>query len=169
MKENGDPAERAAPSRMAAFEAVSALKARYFRLMDLKQWDAWQALYVDAAVMDMRGEADAMAQLGIDVGDGADWVLRSAAAIRQSVEGALAGVTTVHHGHMGEMVMTEPGRISATWAMEDIIRYPPNWPLAGFNGYGHYHDSYVLEDGRWLIESVTLKRLLVRPLTHRTQ
>ena len=64
--------------------------------------------------------------------------------------------------------MTEPGRISATWAMEDIIRYPPNWPLAGFNGYGHYHDSYVLEDGRWLIESVTLKRLLVRPLAHRT-
>jgi len=167
MKENSDPAGAAALSRMAAFEATSVLKARYFRLMDLKQWDAWQALYVDTAVMDMRGEADAMAQLGIEVGDGADWVLRSAAAIRQSVEGALEGVTTVHHGHMSETVMTAPDRITATWAMEDVIRYPPNWPVTGFNGYGHYHDSYVFENGQWLIESVTLTRLLIRPLPHR--
>lgn len=151
-------------TRTAAFEAVAILKARYFRLMDLKRWDDWQDLYAPDAVMDMRGEAQAMASLGVDVGDGEAWLIRSPAVIRQSVEGALTGVTTVHHGHMAEMEMAGPGRVTAIWAMEDVIRYPEGWPVAGFNGYGHYHDSYVFESGRWLIESVTLKRLLIQPV-----
>jgi hypothetical protein len=115
-------------------------------------------------VLDMRGEAAAMRSIGMDVGDGEAWLLRSRGVIRQSVEAALADVTTVHHGHMAEINLVAPNRIEAIWAMEDVLRYPPGGPVAGFNGYGHYHDSYVFEDGRWLIESVTLKRLLISPI-----
>jgi len=150
--------------QLAAFGAAETLKARYFRLMDLKEWDEWEALYSPTAEMDMRGEAAAMAQVGIPIGDGEAWVLRSPKTIRQSVEAALDGVTTVHHGHMVEISEIEPGRLRATWAMEDMIRYPAGRPLAGFYGYGHYHDTYVFRDGRWFIDSVRLARLHVTPL-----
>ena len=85
--------------------------------------------------------------------------------LRWSVEGALVGVTTVNHGHMSEMEMIEPTRIRATWAMEDVLRYTADdpRPISGFNGYGHYHETYVLIDGRWHIEKITLKRLLMLP------
>jgi hypothetical protein len=65
---------------------------------------------------------------------------------------------------MGEVNLVEPGRIEATWAMEDVIRYTPGGELAGFNGYGHYHDIYVFDGSRWLIESMVLTRLLISPL-----
>jgi hypothetical protein len=29
------------------------------------------------------------------------------------------------------------------------------------HGYGHYHETYVLVDGQWLISTMTLKRLRV--------
>jgi len=150
-------------TRTAAFEAVAILKARYFRLMDLKRWDDWQDLYAPDAVMDMRGEAQAMASLGVDVGDGEAWLIRSPAVIRQSVEGALTGVTTVHHGHMAEMEMVGPDRVTAIWAMEDVIRYPPGRPVPGFHGYGHYHDTCVRAGGVWQIRETVLKRLQITP------
>src|SRR5687768_15283274 len=81
-----------------AIEAVSRLKARYFRLMDQKKWDEWEELFAPNAVMDMRGEVAAMKQLGMNVGDAEGWVLQSRASIRAAVELALEGVTTVHHG-----------------------------------------------------------------------
>jgi len=151
---------------LAAFEAVATLKARYFRLMDLKQWDDWEKLYASSATMDMRDEASSMARLGIDVGDKEAWLLKSPAGIRDGVEAALTGVTSVHHGHMAEVQIVEPGRIRAIWAMEDVIRYGEGRPIAGFNGYGHYHDTYIFEDGRWLIDRVTLKRLHLDPIPH---
>jgi hypothetical protein len=154
----------AALARMAAFEAVSFLKARYFRFMDMKRWDVWEDLFTSRAVMDMSGEAAAMAELGMDVGDGADWVLHSASTIRKSVEAAMSGVTSAHQGHMAELEMVEPTRVRAIWAMEDVLRYPPGGALAGFHGYGHYHDVYVYDRGRWLIENVTLKRLMITPV-----
>jgi len=149
---------------LAAFEAATMLKARYFRFMDLKQWDDWQELYSASAVMDMRDEASSMARLGLDVGDPEAWLLTSPVSIREGVEAALTGVTSVHHGHMSEMEFIEPGRIRAIWAMEDVIRYPNGRSVAGFNGYGHYYDTYIFEDGQWRIESVSLKRLHLDPI-----
>jgi len=35
----------AAVDRANALESVAILKARYFRFMDLKQWDLWQDLF----------------------------------------------------------------------------------------------------------------------------
>jgi hypothetical protein len=166
MSEQNGAGLTVAVEKLEAFEAATTLKARYFRLMDLKQWDAWQALYAADAVLDMRGEIASMAELGIDVGDPADWILRSPDLIRQSVEAALEGVTSVHHGHMAECEMVGPDRISVIWAMEDVIHYPAGRPVAGFHGYGHYHDLYVRQDGQWLIESVVLKRLLISPIPH---
>ncbi len=148
-----------------AVEAVRVVKARYFRFMDEKRWDDWADLFTDDATMDMRGEAAAMQQLGIDVGDAEAWLLTSRTAIRGAVDMALEGVVTVHHGHMPEMVMSMPDEITAIWSMADIIRYPAGRPVAGFNGYGHYHDTYRrLDNGSWKIARLTLKRITVIPI-----
>jgi len=147
-----------------AIEAVSRLKARYFRLMDQKMWDDWEELFAPNAVMDMRGEVAAMKQLGMNVGDAEGWVLQSRASIRAAVELALEGVTTVHHGHMPEFAVQSPNEICATWAMTDVIRYPPGRPVAGFHGFGHYHDTYVLTEQGWSIREIVLKRLTVKAI-----
>jgi len=151
----------AAVDRANALESVAILKARYFRFMDLKQWDLWQDLFTDDAVMDMRGEAEAMSQLGLDVGDASLWLLRSSATLRGAVEAALAGVVTVHHGHMAELEHVNAGEVRGIWAMEDVIRYPPGRPIKGFHGYGHYHETYVNTPRGWKIASLELRRLLV--------
>lgn len=147
-----------------AKEAASVVKARYFRFMDDKRWDDWADLFTDDAVMDMRGEAAAMQQLGIDVGEAEAWLLTSRAAIRGAVAMALDDVVTAHHGHMPEMVVVAPDEITAIWSMTDVIRYPVGRPVAGFNGYGHYHDTYRLCDGTWKIAHLTLKRITVTPI-----
>jgi len=151
-------------SRTEDLEAVALLKARYFRFMDLKQWDAWQDLFTADAVMDMRGEAQAMAQLDMDVGDAELWLLRSSATIRATVEAALSGVVTVHHGHMPELEQVSANEIRGIWSMVDVIRYPPGRPVAGFHGYGHYHDTYLRTDDGWKIAHLELRRLLVEPI-----
>ena len=147
-----------------AMEAVSILKARYFRLMDEKRWDEWEHLFAEDAVMDMRGEAAAMQQLGMDVGNADAWLLTSRAAIRGAVEMALDGVVTVHHGHMPEMKIGSPREITAVWAMTDVIRYPVGRPIGGFTGYGHYHDTYALVGESWKIKNIVLRRIAVTPV-----
>jgi len=151
---------------LIAIHGVSQLKARYFRFMDTKKWDLWEALYTPDAVLDASGDAEAMASLGFSMPPAETLVFRTAAGIRQAVSGALEGVRTVHHGHMGEFEILAPDRVKAIWAMHDIIRYPAGapTPIKGFDGFGHYEDQYVLRDGQWLIESVRLTRLVLLPV-----
>jgi hypothetical protein len=150
--------------RLAAAEAISALKARYFRLMDTKCWEEWQGVFAPDAVMDVNGEISSMRSLGFDIPPDASFTWRGAEGIRAAVSGALANVTTVHHGHMPEIEVLSPVEARGIWAMEDMIIYGPEAPLAGFRGYGHYHETYVKLDGRWHIQTVRLTRLSVRPI-----
>jgi hypothetical protein len=71
----------------------------------------------------------------------------------------LAGVVTVHHGHMPEITLTSADRATGVWAMMDIVKLG-----GGFRGYGHYHEEYVKRAGRWQIRRLRLTRLEVMPL-----
>jgi hypothetical protein len=151
---------------LIAINSVSQLKARYFRFMDTKQWDLWEALYTTDAVLDASGDGPAMGSLGFPTPPADALVFRTATGIRQAVSAALEGVRTVHHGHMGEFEILGPDRVKAVWAMQDIIRYPVGapTPIKGFDGFGHYEDHYVRRDDKWLIESVRLTRLVLLPV-----
>ena len=166
--QSSPPGGQRSIEELGVIEAVSGLKARYFRLMDLKQWDDWEALYIDEAVMDVSGEAAAMAQLGFPSPppDAEPLIWHSAGKIRRNVSAALEGITSVHHGHMPEVEFVSPERVAVIWAMQDIIRYPVGapTPVPSFNGYGHYHDVYVKRGGQWRIESVKLVRLTLIPV-----
>ena len=123
-------------------EDIVQLKARYFRLMDTKQWDAMRLLFTDDVVIDTT-------ESGGGRTTSADEFI---AFIRTTLDDAV----TVHHGHMPEIALTSPTTATGIWALNDIVIFPSGVRL---DGYGHYHETYVKESGEWRIASSTLTRL----------
>ena len=138
--------------RLLDIEAIKGLKARYFRHMDKKDWDAWGKVFAEDAVLEVP-EVD-MVQTGRE-------------AIVASVSGALVGAQTVHHGHMPEIELTGPDTATGIWAMADYVEWPQaeGEDRVGLMGYGHYIEEYVRVDGEWHVARSRLDRLRVDPLT----
>jgi len=134
--------------RLEAIEEIKQLKARYFRCMDTKDWDGFTAVFAPDARMDVSGE--------VSDGSGVTTGNRDIAAF---VRGSIDHVKTVHHGHTPEIDVTSPTNAAGVWAMEDHLWWPEGSPIATMHGYGHYHETYEKQEGRWLITSTTLTRL----------
>jgi SnoaL-like protein len=140
-----------AVQRLLDIEAIKQLKARYFRCMDQKRWDEWGEVFARGAVLEVP-EAN-MATNGRD-------------AIVAGVSSLLEGARTVHHGHMPEIEVTGDDTARGTWAMFDYVEWAPNadGQRVGLQGFGHYVEEYVREDGEWRISRSRLVRLRVDPL-----
>ena len=138
--------------RLLDVEEIKQLKARYFRSMDRKQWDEFGRVFARDAVLEVP-----------DVGMNT----RGRDEIVAAVSGALVGTRTVHHGHMPEIEITGPDTARGTWAMFDYVEWPPgeSGDRIGLEGYGHYLEEYVREDGQWRIGRSRLERLRVDPLS----
>jgi uncharacterized protein (TIGR02246 family) len=121
-------------------EAIRQLKARYFRLMDEKQWDAWRELFTEDAVVEASPDPNERFV-------GADEIVTR-------VRGYLENAVTVHHGHMPEIEI-DGDTASGIWAMDDYVELPE----LVMRGAGHYHDAYVRRDGVWRIRESRLTRL----------
>jgi hypothetical protein len=129
---------------MDDYEAIRQLKARYFRCMDTKDWDAMRNVFVPDVHIDMENENGGIHD---DVESFMSMLIAN-----------IGGVTTVHHGHMPEIDLTSLTTATGIWAMEDTLRWPNGMEM---HGHGHYHETYVkLADG-WRIESMRLDRLRV--------
>lgn len=127
---------------MDPVEAIKQMKARYFRSMDTKDWTGMRRVFADDVVVDTTAS-------GGGVISGADAFIEF---LKQTIGEAI----TVHHGHMPEIELTSPTTATGIWALQDTIL----WPNGGrLQGYGHYHETYVLIDGDWRIKSLTLTRL----------
>jgi len=123
-------------------EAIKRLKARYFRLMDTKDWDGMREVFAD--------------DVHIDTTDSGGRVVEGADDFMEGLRRILADVVTVHHGHMPEIELTSPTTATGIWAMEDWLRWPDGREL---HGAGHYHEEYEKVDGLWRITKMTLTRL----------
>jgi hypothetical protein len=131
-------------------EAIKQLKARYFRLMDLKQWDEWGMVFTADCVMEVPE---------------ADLVNTGRAEIVSNVSGALVGARTCHHGHMPEIEIAGDGTARGIWAMFDYVEWAEqDGTRVGLQGYGHYREEYEREDGEWRIARTRLERLRVDSL-----
>lgn len=134
-------------ARLEAIEAIRALKARYFRLMDTKQWDALAGVFTrDIRVVTPEG--------ALYVEGGSTY----ARALRQSLEQAVS----CHQGLTAEIEVHDDGTASGVWAMQDAIEWETAHPRTGWKailGRGHYHETYRIEDGAWRIATLTLTRL----------
>jgi uncharacterized protein (TIGR02246 family) len=143
--------EHALLRRLLDIEEVKQLKARYFRSLDQKDWDEFGQVFARDAVLEVPE---------------ADVVQNGRAAIVEFVSGALTGARTVHHGHMPEIGLTGPDSAQGTWAMFDYVEWPAtdSGDRVGLQGYGHYTEEYVREDGQWRIRRSRLARLRVDAL-----
>jgi uncharacterized protein (TIGR02246 family) len=132
---------------LAATEEIKQLKARYFRLMDTKQWEDWADVFTEDLDAWIEGYSDA--SVGRD-------------AFVSSVSAMLADALTVHHGHMPEIEVTGPQTARGIWAMFDYVKFTSPERQVELKGYGHYHEEYRKgADGRWRISSLKLSRLRV--------
>ena len=77
-----------AVDRLVAIEEIKALKARYFRTMDTKDWDAFAAVFAPDASMDVSGELGSGRDDGIVTGRA-----EIAAFVRASVDAARCRAT----------------------------------------------------------------------------
>ena len=139
--------------RLVAIEEIRKLKARYFRLMDNREWEGFRQLFSSDATMDMS-----------DAGSNPDepeLVSHGPDGITAFIQRVLEGVVTIHHGHMSEIEVTSATEANGIWTMEDELWYPETSSWRWAHGYGTYYENYVVEDGAWRIRSIRLTRIKV--------
>lgn len=143
-----------AAATLEAIEEIKALKARYFRCMDLKDWAGLRAVFADDLVADFRDSTGTRDESLLT--HGADPYIRNLAPILQNI-------TTTHHGHMPEIEITSDTTATGIWAMEDLLWVGEGAPVPyeTMRGFGHYHETYEKIGVAWRIKTVRLSRLRV--------
>lgn len=133
--------------RLEAIEAIRLLKARYFRLIDTKQWEQLPRLFAS--------------DLKIVTPDGKVW-MEGGNNYAASLKFGLTDAVSCHQGLTGEIDILDEDNAAAIWAMQDIITWPDRHPREGWKaitGRGHYHETYRREQGEWRIATLSLTRL----------
>ncbi|MEW9854351.1 nuclear transport factor 2 family protein [Novosphingobium sp. M1R2S20] len=123
--------------------AISNVKADYCRLLDTKQWDAWEELFTE----DCR----------FDTSESGGSVVEGRKAMGALVRQSLAEAKTAHQVHSPQMTFDGPDAADVIWAMQDRV-IKDAFDLTGF---GHYHERYVRTGQGWRIASQRLTRLIV--------
>ena len=140
-------------TRLADVEAIRRLKARYFRLLDTKDWAGWRRLFTD----DLTSGTDTPTPTPRPDGPTAPPRLPGADGFVAWTRELIGDGVTVHHGFMPEIELTGPDSARGIWAMADIVELPG----VTLHGYGHYHEEYRREGGEWRIARLHLSRLRV--------
>lgn len=134
--------------RIEAIEAIRNLKARYFRLIDTKQWDDLAGVFTS--------------NMQVITPDGRVW-MEGGEAYAASLRFGLSDAVSSHQGLTGEIEVADDGTATGIWAMQDVIEWTTRHPREGWKailGRGHYHETYRRGiDGRWRIATLTLTRL----------
>ena len=127
-------------------QAILDLKAAYCRLLDTKQWDEWAGLFTDDYEMDVSDGTGIAPTRGR---------VSNVASVRSSIETA----KTAHQVHTPE-IRIEGDEAWGVWAMQDRLHFANGSTLTG---YGQYHEHYVKQNGKWLIEALRLTRFILEP------
>lgn len=138
--------------RIQAVQDICALKARYFRTMDTKDWAGLEQVFTPDLVADFRDAASLRDESQLTTG---------AALYVSRLAPMLEHVVTVHHGHTPEITVETEDTARGIWAMEDKLWVGEQsaLPFRYMHGYGHYHERYRRIDGEWRIAEVRLTRL----------
>jgi hypothetical protein len=129
----------------ADFWAIAAVKAQYFRFIDLKQWDDFRSIFTEDATFSHPtiGTYD-----DIDV---------ACAACREKI----GDMWTVHHGSIPEITLTAADTASGIFPMGS------NSTPEGFDGlartFGYYYDDFRRVDGVWKMSAMKLVSVFREP------
>lgn len=132
------------------YTAICTTKARYCRLLDEKNWDAYGDVFTEDAVLDSRPSG------GFEMAGRSELVK----AVRSSVGNAI----TVHQVHLPEMTRVDDDTVEVIWGMFDRVIWDDTRAREvgrkALTGYGHYREQYRrCDDGQWRIARTTLTRL----------
>ena len=136
--------------RLLAIEDICALKARYFRCMDERDWDGLAATMAP----DLAFEHPTIGRHA------------SAAAALEAVKERLCSLAfTVHQGGMPEIDVHSSEQASGIWSLHSVVM--PQGAAGGrpalIHGYGRYFDEYRRIDGEWRISGLRLVHLYKGP------
>lgn len=127
-------------ARLTAIEDIRALKARYFRHVDLREFAALAEDFT----------ADAVFELG-------ELRVSGRAAIIAWIKRAYDGVGSVHHGHNHEIEIVSAEEARGVVALRDYVLNRETGAILG-HGAGHYHEVFRVENGGWRMAHVRLVR-----------
>lgn len=150
--------------RLLAIEEIKQVKARYFRFMDQKNWAGLVDIFTEDAVCDYRGALRDPADGPAPADDPYETDITGRETILRFIEAGLGAVRSIHHGHMPEIEIVSPDEATGIFAMFDGLLFADG-PLRALNGYGHYHDTFRKQDGRWRISRLRLVRLRVETVS----
>lgn len=185
MKTSGEAQIVTDLERLVAIENIKQLKARYFRCMDQKDWDAFEKVFAPDVVFDLREAIFARdphtkkilksgaIQISEDQLKEHEWLQKGAANVRRWEETILTGVVTAHQGHMPEIEITSPTTAHGYWHLEHVLQFPrrnayadmwwlpDNAPLHELHGYGLYDETYERRGDAWFIKTLKLTHFRV--------
>lgn len=127
----------------ADWVAIANVKAAYCRLLDTKDWKGWGELFTE--------------DFELDVSDSGGTVMKGRDTIVASVRSSIETAKTAHQVHFPEITI-DGDNAHAIWPMQDRVVWEEGRALTG---YGHYHEDYVRQNGRWRIARQKLMRLVL--------
>ena len=147
------------PDHLAAIEAIRQARAQYWRGVDSCDGALVRAVLAKDCVLDYHG-CCTDPQTGIDHLPAMNLTLRG----RDSwISDGMAqyGIVSVHQGNQSEVTITSPTTATAIWAFTDRMWFPPGGAFQHLVGWGHYHETYTLEDTTWKIATTRITRIRV--------
>ena len=124
-------------------EELKKLKARYFRALDSKDWEAYGNVFAEDCVVDLTRAGGPR--------------IEGREAFR-AYGSSLTIVQSVHHGHNPEIELTSPDTATGVWCLEDYNIWEDGTQN---HGWGHYLETYEKQGDRWYIKTMALSYLRV--------
>jgi hypothetical protein len=144
--------------RLAAIEEIKQLRARYWRLIDNKDYGNLGELFAPDAWFDS-AEALFDPVKGHCPGTTPAEVWRTRDVIAKNIAAGMPeGLQSAHMGHTPEIAITSETTATGIHPFNDRLILPG---VLAYNGYGYYQDTYEKIDGKWLIKTSKIKRLRV--------
>ncbi|MBU6266091.1 MAG: nuclear transport factor 2 family protein [Sphingomonadales bacterium] len=145
--------------RLAAIEDIRQARAKYWRGVDSCDGELVKSVLAKDCVLEYFGCCT-------DPQSGVDYLPAMNLALRgrdQWVSDGMAkfGIVSVHQGNQSEITVTGATTATGVWAFTDRMWFPPGGEFRHLVGWGHYHETYVVEDGAWKIATTRITRLRV--------
>lgn len=137
--------------RAADILDILALKARYARLGDTKDWTGFRACFADDFHCTVKGAPRASPEATDR------YEVRSADEFVRNAQSMTSEIQALHQLSLPEISITGDNTASGIWALYDYLVAPH----CIFRGWGHYHDEYVRIGGQWKIQSSLVTRMRV--------
>jgi ketosteroid isomerase-like protein len=130
-------------------EAIKNLKARYWRSVDLQQWENLADCYTEDVVFD----------------DAHFGRMEGRSYIVKVLKRAMRNIKTIHQGHNPEIEVLDDTTARGRWTLNDRVETPDGVVMAG---YGIYEDDYVKLGDSWKIRSSKLTYIFQENFPART-